>query len=101
MLRLHLRAAPQRPVRPYPQSHGPPMKHSSSISFILLACLAPIAAQAGRPLMPEDWYRFQTVSHLTVAPDGAAVAYLVTSYDKASDESRDALWTVDWSGTHG
>ena len=77
------------------------MKHSSSIPFILLSCLAPFAAQAGRPLMPEDWYRFQTVSHLSVAPDGAAVAYLVTSYDKGSDESRDALWTVDWSGTHG
>jgi dipeptidyl aminopeptidase/acylaminoacyl peptidase len=77
------------------------MKHSSSIPFILLSCLAPFAAQAGRPLMPEDWYRFQSVSDLAVAPDGAAVAYLVTSYDKASDESRGALWMVNWMGTHG
>jgi dipeptidyl aminopeptidase/acylaminoacyl peptidase len=77
------------------------MKHSSSIPFMLLSCLAPFAAQAGRPLMPEDWYRFQTVSDLAVAPDGAAVAYLVTSYDKASDESRGALWMINWMGTHG
>ena len=63
----------------------------------LLACLAPLAGQ-GRALTPEDWFRFRDVSDLKIAPDGSAVAYLVTSYDKASDESRSALWTVAWSG---
>jgi dipeptidyl aminopeptidase/acylaminoacyl peptidase len=33
-----------------------------------------------------------------MAPEGAAVAYLVTSYDKQSDESRAALWIADWTG---
>jgi dipeptidyl aminopeptidase/acylaminoacyl peptidase len=60
--------------------------------------LAPLAAHAGRPLAPEDWYRFQAVSDLRIAPDGSAVAYLVTSYDKASDESRGSLWMADWTG---
>lgn len=60
--------------------------------------LLPLAAQAARPLSPDDWYRFKDVSTLKMAPDGAAVAYLVTSYDKKSDESRNALWLVDWSG---
>ncbi|MGN6451788.1 MAG: S9 family peptidase, partial [Steroidobacteraceae bacterium] len=69
------------------------------LTLALLASLTPCAAQARRALTPEDWYRFQAVSDLEVAPDGAAVAYLVTSYDKSSDESRSALWTADWAGT--
>ena len=71
-----------------------------SLTVALLITLAPLAAEARRALNPEDWYRFQAVSDLEIAPDGAAVAYLVTSYDKGSDESRAALWTADWSGNH-
>ncbi len=67
-------------------------------SFVVAASLSPWAVQAGRPLSPEDWYRFQAVSDLRIAPDGAAVAYLVTSYEQESDESRGALWTADWAG---
>ena len=70
------------------------------LTLALVAALAPLATQARRALTPEDWYRFQAVSDLEIAPDGAAVAYLVTSYDRASDESRAALWTVDWAGQH-
>src|SRR5215467_3852646 len=70
------------------------------IAAALLVSVAPLAAEARRPLTPEDWYRFQAVSDLQIARDGAAVAYLVTSYDKASDESRAALWTADWAGGH-
>ncbi len=70
------------------------------IAAALLVVLAPHTTQARRPLTPEDWYRFQAVSDLEIAPDGAAVAYLVTSYDQASDESRGALWTADWAGHH-
>src|SRR5215470_7951597 len=67
----------------------------------LIASLTPLATEARRALTPEDWYRFQAVSDLKIASDGATVAYLVTSYDKAADESRAALWTVDWAGQHG
>jgi dipeptidyl aminopeptidase/acylaminoacyl peptidase len=74
------------------------MKRLPSMTAALLVCLAPPVADAGRPLLPEDWYRFQAVSDLKIAPDGGAVAYLVTSYDKESDESRGALWLADWSG---
>jgi dipeptidyl aminopeptidase/acylaminoacyl peptidase len=70
------------------------------VAIALIACLAPLAAQAGRPLLPEDWYRFQDVSDLAMAPDGSAIAYLVTSYDRQSDESRSALWLADWAGAH-
>ena len=74
------------------------MKRLPPIAVAFIAGLAPLAAQAGRALTPEDWYRFQAVSDLKIAPDGAAVAYLVTSYDKQSDASRSALWLADWAG---
>ena len=73
-------------------------KRLQTICLALLACLAPLGARAARPLSPDDWYRFQDVSDVRMAPDGAAIAYLVTSYDKESDQSRSALWTADWSG---
>lgn len=60
--------------------------------------LAPPPAHAGRALQPADWYRFKDVSDLTIAPDGSAVAYLVTSYDEESDESVGTLWLADWTG---
>ena len=76
------------------------MRMLPPIVAALLVSVAPLAAEARRALMPEDWYRFQAASDLQIAPDGAAVAYLVTSYDKSSDESRAALWTADWAGGH-
>lgn len=76
------------------------MKRPLPICITVLACLAPLVAQAGRALEPSDWYRFQDVSDLAMSPDGSAIAYLVTSFDKESDESRSALWMADWAGTH-
>ena len=66
------------------------------VLIALTACALSGGAWAGRALMPQDWYRFQTLSDLQIAPDGAAVAYLVTTYDKEADESRSALWIADW-----
>ena len=57
------------------------------LTLALLVTFDPLASEARRALTPEDWYRFQAVSDLRIATDGTAVAYLVTSYDKASDES--------------
>src|ERR1700730_14290991 len=74
------------------------VKRLLPVSFFLAASLSPWAVQAGRALTPEDWFRFQAVSDLRIAPDGAAVAYLVRSYDQESDESRGALWLANWAG---
>jgi dipeptidyl aminopeptidase/acylaminoacyl peptidase len=65
---------------------------------LAVASLLPFGARAGRALSPEDWFRFQHVSDLVMSHDGADVAYLVTSYDRVSDESRAALWVTDWTG---
>jgi dipeptidyl aminopeptidase/acylaminoacyl peptidase len=69
-----------------------------SIVALLIVLLATSAAHAGRALEPADWYRFKAVSDLAISPDGSAVAYVVTSYDKATDESRGALWLAAWNG---
>jgi len=69
-------------------------------AFALILGLAPLAALAGRPLEPADWYRFRAVSDLQIAPDGGAVAYLVTRYDRASDQSIGEVWRADWDGRH-
>jgi dipeptidyl aminopeptidase/acylaminoacyl peptidase len=75
------------------------VKRLLPICIALFACLPPLVAQAGRSLAPSDWYRFQDVSDLAMSSDGSAIAYLVTSFDKESDESRSALWLADWAGT--
>jgi len=73
----------------------------SQIIAAFAALSVTITAHAGRALIPEDWYRFQALSDLQIAPDGATVGYLVTSYDKTSDESRSALWVAPWAGGEG
>ena len=77
------------------------MKRLLPVLIVLASDLALTPARAQRPLIPEDWFRFQAVSDLRIAPDGAALAYLVTSYDRESDESRAALWVSDWAGGAG
>lgn len=69
-------------------------------AFALILGLVPLAALAGRPLEPSDWYRFRALSDLQIAPDGGAVAYVVTRYDRASDQSIREVWLADWDGRH-
>jgi dipeptidyl aminopeptidase/acylaminoacyl peptidase len=71
------------------------------VLIAIAACALSGGAYAGRALVPEDWYHFQPLSDLQIAPDGATVAYLVTTYDKEADESRSALWTSDWAHAEG
>jgi dipeptidyl aminopeptidase/acylaminoacyl peptidase len=75
-----------------------PIPAALAVLAVLSLLLAPPPAHAGRALEPSDWYRFKAVSDLAMAPDGGAVAYIVTSYDRASDESRGALWLATWDG---
>jgi dipeptidyl aminopeptidase/acylaminoacyl peptidase len=74
--------------------------HKPRRSFVLLVMALGLscAAQAGRPLDPQDWLRFRPVYDVKISPDGATVAYLVNSYDKDADESIADLWQVGWSG---
>ena len=77
------------------------VKRLLPVLIALATCALPCGAYAGRALLPEDWYRFQPLSDLQIAPDGTAVAYLVTTYDKEADESKSALWITDWVHAEG
>lgn len=75
------------------------VKNLLALAVVLSGCLTLPAASAARPLLPADWYRFKSISDLTITPDGSQLAYLVTSYDQHADESRGDVWSVDWAGT--
>src|SRR4249919_4225826 len=70
-------------------------------------CLSLYAGQAlyaaapprHRTLVPDDFYRVQDVSDPQVSPDGAWVAYVVTSNDRGAEEARSAVWMVSWDGS--
>jgi dipeptidyl aminopeptidase/acylaminoacyl peptidase len=68
----------------------------------LLACLvlafgtAPLHARA---LNVDDYDRFADPHDVQVSPDGAWVAYVVTTSDRAADKQRSTVWMVSWDGT--
>jgi dipeptidyl aminopeptidase/acylaminoacyl peptidase len=73
----------------------------SLCALLLCLCAADaMAAEAGahRTLTPDDFYRVQDVSDPQVSPDGAWVAYVVTTNDREADEARSAIWMVSWDG---
>ena len=68
-----------------------------SICAVRAICAA--APPTQRTLSPDDFYRVQDVSDPQVSPDGAWVAYVVSSNDRAADEARSAIWMVSWDGS--
>ena len=68
------------------------------LSLSAVRAIAADAAQGSRTLTPDDFYRVQEVSDPEVSPDGAWVAYVVTSNDRESDEARSAIWMTSWDG---
>ncbi len=68
-------------------------------ALCLLTCLATGAHAGQRVLAPDDYLKFADVTGPQVSPDGATVAYIVTTSDHDSDEPRDAIWLTNWAGT--
>ncbi len=73
-----------------------------------IACLALHAASgsaqdaagaARRALQPGDIYRLRDVGDPRISPDGAWVAYTVTTTDSAKDKSDTDIWMASWDGT--
>ena len=56
------------------------------------------SSPARRALTPDDFYRVQDLSAPQVSPDGLWVAYVLSTNDRASDESRSSIWMVSWDG---
>src|SRR5215210_2275043 len=76
--------------------------HMRRLALVLFVLAAPVAAQtaapAKRPLRVTDLYRLRTVNDPQLSPDGAWVAYTVTSIDSAKDKSDTDVWMVSWDG---
>jgi dipeptidyl aminopeptidase/acylaminoacyl peptidase len=68
--------------------------------LVFLAALVPAGAQAPvkRPLRAGDVYQLRTVNDPQLSPDGAWVAYTVTTPDSAKDKSDSDLWMTSWDG---
>jgi dipeptidyl aminopeptidase/acylaminoacyl peptidase len=76
-------------------------RSASALVVLLLAASAPAFAQAPatRPLRAGDIYQLRTVNDPQLSPDGAWVAYSVTTADSAKDKSDSDLWMTSWDGS--
>ena len=70
------------------------------VGLMLVAVIgsAPFNAQTRRPLQPDDIFSLKSVSDPRISPDGAWVAYSVTTLDRKEDSSDTDLYMVAASG---
>jgi len=68
-------------------------------SLCLAAFLSGVTHAGQRVLAPDDYLKFADVTAPQVSPDGATVAYVVTTSDRDSDETKDSIWLTNWEGT--
>ncbi|MFP5355746.1 MAG: prolyl oligopeptidase family serine peptidase, partial [Gemmatimonadota bacterium] len=75
------------------------MRHRPWI-LAAVAFALPVAASAqGRPLQANDIFRLRDVGDPRISPDGAWIAYTLTTTDSAKDKSDSDVWMVSWDGT--
>ena len=60
---------------------------------------APSPAVRLRPFSPDDVLRIRDVREPQISPDGAWVAYTVSTSDTAEDRNKSAVWMASWDGT--
>ncbi|HVE79941.1 MAG TPA: S9 family peptidase [Gemmatimonadaceae bacterium] len=65
---------------------------------IPLPAQAAAAPAARRPLVAEDLYRLRDVRDPQRSPDGAWVAYVVSSPDRKRDRNDADIWMTSWDG---
>ena len=68
----------------------------ASVITLLLPLIS--SAQSRRPLQASDMYRLRDVGAPRISPDGAWIAYTVTSIDSAKDSRDSDVWMVNWAG---
>jgi dipeptidyl aminopeptidase/acylaminoacyl peptidase len=69
------------------------------VALFLASAAARAQAPATRPLRAGDIYQLRTVNDPQLSPDGAWVAYSVTTADSAKDKSDSDVWMTSWDGT--
>lgn len=61
-------------------------------------CMAPLALGAQRAFQPNDWHRLTTVSQPAMSPDGAVVAFTVTTVNERENKRHSEVWVVPTAG---
>ncbi|MYA34793.1 MAG: S9 family peptidase [Gemmatimonadales bacterium] len=70
-----------------------------SIPLAVLLSVPGLAAQEGRPLELEDYYRLKDAGSPALSPDGSRVAYVVTSVLEEENRRHSGIWLVDADGS--
>jgi dipeptidyl aminopeptidase/acylaminoacyl peptidase len=74
-------------------------KRMKSIFFLCLLTGTTLAQlPTKRPIQPSDILRLQNIVDPQVSPDGAWVAYTLSSVDKEKDKRNNDLWMISWDG---
>ncbi|HEY2852108.1 MAG TPA: S9 family peptidase [Gemmatimonadaceae bacterium] len=75
-------------------------RYSAALVVLFSSTLlsASAAAQQKRPLRSGDLYLLKDVRDPELSPDGAWVAYTVTTVDSAKDKSDNDIWMTSWDG---
>jgi dipeptidyl aminopeptidase/acylaminoacyl peptidase len=68
-------------------------------SALIPAIQSSLGAQAKRPLRSSDLYLLKDVRDPELSPDGAWVAYTVTTIDSTKDKSDNDIWMTSWDGS--
>lgn len=80
-----------------------PGKPAAALAVLLVLAPAPARPQGTpatpRPITPADLLQLRDVGEPELSPDGAWVAYTVTTADSAEDQDHSAVWMTSWDGT--
>jgi dipeptidyl aminopeptidase/acylaminoacyl peptidase len=79
-----------------------PFRSLARAALLIVLAAPALSAQSAptrRALRPGDLYRFRDVGAGRISPDGAWIAYTVTTVDSAKDKSDSDVWMVSWDGT--
>ncbi|MBC7843564.1 MAG: S9 family peptidase [Gemmatimonadaceae bacterium] len=57
-----------------------------------------LSAQSKRPVQAADFYRLREVGAPRISPDGAWVAYTLSTIDSVKDSRDSDVWMVNWAG---
>src|ERR1700739_2890024 len=76
------------------------MARVAAVATCVLLFAMPALAQDRRPITIHDVYAIRAVADPAIAPDGAWVAYTVTTTASAKDRQQSDIWVTSWDGTH-